>query len=202
MKASKYITINSQITTTYSLHIIIGVSSYICTNFRFYLDVERFSSLDALEKAIISHASGSLYVILFHSSPDGEHKELNYTIRSKNQLLGIDQIYRNNYDDWMCWSEKDHYMTNGLLALQIAINEEFMRLQNITMAPVSVAKRPCSIICYGCYYNYYSISGEIQTLPSQPVHCDRKFGYPNLLHNNDRDHVPDRHRHRTGPDGR
>lgn len=76
-------------------------------------------------------------MIIFHTLPDGDRQELNYTIRSRNQLLGTDQIYRNNYNE-LSLRANDDYVVSGILAMQMAINEQFMLMQNMTVSSVGV----------------------------------------------------------------
>lgn len=76
-------------------------------------------------------------MIIFHALPDGDRQELNYTIRSRNQLLGTDQIYRNNYNE-LSLRANDDYVVSGILAMQMAINEQFMLMQNMTVSSVGV----------------------------------------------------------------
>lgn len=92
-----------------------------------------FNSLDELDKAISNNANQNLFAILFHNTSAG----LQYTIRNRNAPnLATDKIFRNNYNE-LNSRQDDDYIKSGWIKLQVAINEMFLRHQNVTPFPVS-----------------------------------------------------------------
>lgn len=96
--------------------------------------MQGFTSVDDLERAITNNANRNLFAILFHETSSGS---LQYTIRNRNAPnLATDKIFRNDYNE-LNNRQDDDYIGSGLMKLQIAINEIFLRHQNVTPFPVS-----------------------------------------------------------------
>lgn len=90
--------------------------------------------MDDLDRAISNNANQNLFAILFHNTSSGA---LQYTIRNRNAPnLITDRVFRNNYNE-LNNRQDDDYIQSGLIKLQIAINELFLRHQNVTPFPVS-----------------------------------------------------------------
>lgn len=97
--------------------------------------MQGFTSLDELDRAISNNGNRNLFAILFHETSSGS---LQYTIRNRNTPnLATDKIFRNDYKQ-LNSRQDDDYIGSGILKLQIAINEMFLRHQNVTPFPVSI----------------------------------------------------------------